>query len=114
MIMAYSTDLRKRVLEFINTGGSKTDAARLFGISRRTLYNYLAAEDPFARKKPGPKGPRSLDYEALKQHVSDFPDSTLAERAEHFGVSPHGIFYALSKLTITRKKRPPSTKSNVL
>ena len=113
-IMAYSTDLRKRVLEFINNGGSKVAAERLFGISRRTIYNYLEAEDPFACKKPGPKGPRCLDYEAIRQHVADFPDSTLAERAEHFGVSPHGIFYALSKLNITRKKRLPPTKNSVL
>ena len=112
--MAYSTDLRKRVLEFINNGGSKVAAERRFGISRRTIYNYLEAEDPFARKKPGPKGPRSIDYEALRQHVADFPDQTLAERARHFGVSPHGIFYALSKLHITRKKRQPPTENSVL
>ena len=112
-IMAYSTDLRKRVLAFITNGGSKAAAERLFGISRRTIYNYLEAEDPFARKKPGPKGPRSLDYQALQQHVAEFPDSTLAERAEHFGVSPHGIFYAFSKLNITRKKRHRRTKNSV-
>ena len=111
--MAYSTDGRKRVLEFINNGGSKAAAERLFGISRRTIYNYLEAEDPFLRPKPGPKGPRSIDYDALKQHVADYPDSTLAERAEHFGVSPHGIFYALSKLNITRKKKPLPTENNV-
>ena len=55
-------------------------------------------------KSRAPKAPRHIDYAALRQHVADFPDSTLAERAEHFGVSPHGIFYALSKLNITRKK----------
>ena len=104
MIMAYSTDLRKRVLDFITNGGSKAAAERTFRVSRRTIYNWLEAEDPFAYEKPGPKAPRHIDYAALRQHVADFPDSTLAERAEHFGVSPHGIFYALSKLNITRKK----------
>ena len=64
----------------------------------------LEAEDPFACEKPGPKGPRHIDYDALQQHVADFPDFTLAERAQHFGASTHGIFYALSKLNITRKK----------
>jgi len=104
MIMAYSTDLRKRVLDFINAGGSKAAAERRFRVSRRTIYNWLEAEDPFAYGKPGPKGPRHIDYDALQQHVADFPDHTLAERAIHFGVSPHGISYALSKLNITRKK----------
>ena len=105
MIMAYSTDLRKCVLDFIMNGGSKAAAERTFGVSRRTIYNWLAAEDPFAYDKPGPKGPRSIDYEvSLGQHVADFPDNTLTERAKHFGVSEHGIFYALTKLNITRKK----------
>ena len=113
MIMAYSTDLRQRVLDFINKGGSKTAAKRTFGVSRRTIYNWLEAEDPFACEKPGPKGPRSIDYEALREHVADFPDATLAERAQHFGVSKHGIFYALSKLNITRKKRRRPTKNSV-
>ena len=111
--MSYSIDLRKRVLDFITNGGSKAAAERTFGISRRTIYNWLAAEDPFSSEKPGPKGPRSIDYQALRQHVADFPDNTLAERAQHFCVSEHGIFYALKKLNITRKKRRPPTKNNV-
>ena len=111
MIMAYSTDLRKRVLDFINEGGSKAAAERTFSVSRRTIYNWLEAEDALAYQKPGPKGPRHIDYDALQQHVADFPDSTLAERAEHFGVSKYGIFYALSKLNITRKKRRGLTKN---
>ena len=113
MIMTYSTDLRKRVLDFINNGGSKAAAEQTFGISRRTIYNWLEAEDPFASDKPGPKGPRHIDYEALGQHVSDFPDATLAERAKHFSVSTNGIFYALTKLNITRKKRRRLTKNSV-
>ncbi len=112
--MAYSTDLRKRVLDFINNGGSKVSAAeRTFCVSRRTIYNWLEAEDPFACEKPGPKGPRHIDYDALQQHVADFPDFTLAERAQHFGASTHGIFYALSKLNITRKKKRQLTKNSV-
>ena len=113
MFMSYSIDLRKRVLDFIANGGSKAAAERTFGISRRTIYNWLEAEDPFSYEKPGPKGPRRIDYQALQQHVADFPDNTLAERAKHFGVSEHGIFYALKKLNITRKKRRPPTRNNV-
>ena len=104
LIMSYSPDLRKCVLDFINNGGSKAAAERTFGVSRRTVYNWLAAEDPFAYEKPGPKAPRHIDYDALRQHVADFPDSTLKERTKHFGVSTHGVFYALKKLNITRKK----------
>ena len=103
--MRYSIDLRKRVLDFVKNGGSKAKASRTFNVSRTAIYQWLAAEDPLTWKKPGPRGPRLLDYQALKKHVADFPDKTLAERAEDFGVSKDGIWYALSKLGITRKKK---------
>ncbi len=105
MLMRYSTALRKRVLDFIAKGGSKAEAERTFGVSRRTIYNYLAAENPFAYQKPGSKGPRVLDDDELEKHVADFPDKTLVERAEHFGVSKGCISYAFAKRNITRKKR---------
>jgi len=52
-----------------------------------------------------PRGPHRLDYDALKQHVDDFPDSTQRKGAAHFGVSKHCISYAPQKLNITRKKQ---------
>ncbi|MYG05973.1 hypothetical protein F4167_05030 [Candidatus Poribacteria bacterium] len=105
MVMRYSTDLRKSVLDFVNNGGSKAEAERTFGVSRQAIYNWLEAEAPFTYQKPGPKGPRSIDYDALGKHVADFPDKTLVERADHFGVSKGCISYAFEKLNITRKKR---------
>ena len=102
--MAYSTDLRKRVLDFIQNGGKKSEASRRFSVDRSTVYRWLAAEDPFATQKPGPKKMRVLDETALRKHVSDFPDLTQKERATHFGVSASSIGYGLRKLGITRKK----------
>ena len=103
--MAYSTDLRKRVLDFIEAGGKKAEAARRFSLNRSTIYRWLAAEDPLATQKPGPKNMRVLDEAALKKHVADFPDFTQNERASHFGVSVSSIAYGLRKLGITRKKQ---------
>ena len=102
--MRYSIDLRKRVLDFIHQGGRKAEASRRFQVSRTAIYQGLAAPDPLTYEKPGPRKPRLLDYEALRKHVADFPDQTLAERAEVFGVSKEGIHYALGKCGITRKK----------
>ena len=102
--MAYSTDLRKRVLDFIETGGKKAEAARRFSLNRSTIYRWLAAEDPTMRQKTGPKEMRCLDEAALKKHVVDFPDLTQNERASHFGVSVSSIGYGLCKLGINRKK----------
>ncbi len=102
--MRYSIDLRKRVLDFVEAGGSKAEAFRRFSVSRTIIYKWLNASSPFAYQKPGPRGSRVLDPDALKKHVSDFPDQTLSERACHFGVSPFCIWYRLQKLRYTRKK----------
>ena len=61
---SYSSDLRKSVLNFIQAGGSKTEAAKRFGVARTSIYHWLKAPDPFACQKPGPRGPRSIDYDA--------------------------------------------------
>ena len=111
--MSYSSDFRKCVLDFVANGGSKAEASRRFGISRGIIYDWLSAQEPLTSKKPGPQAPRNIDYQALKQHVVDFPDATQQERAAHFGVSRHGIWYALKKLNITRKKRRKPTKNSV-
>ena len=104
--MSYSLDLRKRVLDFLSNGGSKSEASHIYKVSRMCIYKWLvSAEDPLRREKPGPRGPHRLDYTALGQHVADFPDHTQLERAAHFGVSKSCIHYALGKLNITRKKR---------
>ncbi len=112
--MAYSTDLRKRVLDFIEAGGKKAEAARRFSVERSTIYRWLAAEDPFATQKPGPKNMRVLDEAALKKHVADFPDLTQNERASHFGVSESSIAYGLRKLGIRRKKKQSDIRSGAM
>ena len=102
--MRYSSDLRKRVLDFIKSGGSKAEASRRFSISRPTLYKWLDSPDPLAYEKPGPRGPRRLDLDALKAHVDAFPDQTLAERGDHFQVSTFCIWHGLKRIDYTRKK----------
>ncbi len=103
--MSYSLDLRKRVLDFIEAGGKKSEASRRFSVARSTLYRWLETEDPLTAKKTGPKKMRVIDEEALRKHVADFPDLTQKERAEHFGVSASCIRYGLRKLGITLKKK---------
>ena len=41
--MAYSLDLRKRVLAFIAAGGSKTQASQRFSVARSTLFDVLSS-----------------------------------------------------------------------
>ena len=113
-IMAYSKDLRKRVLDFVKGGGSKVEAVKRYNISRNTIYIWLKAPDTLTPQKPGPRGSRCIDYNVLKQQVQDFPDQTITERANHFGVSYHCIWYGLRKLGISRKKRHSAIRNDVI
>ena len=102
--MRCSHDLRKRVIEFVRGGGSKADAARIYQVSRASIYNWLKSEDLSSYQKPGPKGARKLDLRALTSYVEAHNDATQAELARHFGVSRNCIWYNLQRLKISRKK----------
>ena len=102
--MRCSVDLPIRVLDFINSGASKSEAARRFKVSRSSIYTWLQSQDAFSYRRPGPSQPRNLDLQALRSHVQAHPDKTQAERAADFGVSRHCIGYNLRKLKISRKK----------
>src|ERR1035438_8443769 len=102
---AYALDLRERVVKFINEGGSKVEAARRFGLGRRTVYRYLAAaqEGMLAPKKSWGHW-RKLDPHQLQAHVKKHPDATLKELHWVFGVSHHAIWARLGQLGFTLKK----------
>lgn len=88
----------------MQAGGRKTEAARRFQVARASVYNWVKAPDGLAYQRPGPRGPRRLDWEALRAHVAQQPDLTQKERARHFGVSRHCIWYALRQMGMTWKK----------
>ena len=102
--MRYSNDLRKRVLEFIEEGGGKSQAAQRFRVSRASIYNWLNMDDASVFQRTGPREPRKLNLKALNVHVDQYPEMTQSERAHHFKVSRHCIWYNLRKLKISRKK----------
>ena len=102
--MSYSIDLRRRVVEFVKQGGAKTEAARVFNISRVTIYDWLQRSD-LAPKARGPCD-RKLKKDELAAHVRAYPDAFLRERAAHFGVRTSTIWAALQKLGMRKKNDP--------
>ena len=96
----YSQDLKERVVAFVQGGGSKSQAARQFKVSRWCVYEWLKAKKPQERKPFYTK----INLLELQAHVETYPDAFLHERALHFGVTASCIFYALARLKITRKK----------
>ena len=111
--MRCSSDLRKRGIDFVRGGGSKAEAARRFQVSRASVYHWVTAPDGLAYQRPGPRGPRRLDWAALRAHVQQYPALTQKERAQHFRVSRHCIWYALRQMGVTWKKKRWATPSGV-
>lgn len=113
MAAAYSVDLRIKVLNFIDQGGKKTEACKLFGVGKDTVFRWLKLrrETGQLNSKEKISKPWKLNYDELQEMVNLNPDKTLKELAEIFNVSASGIRKALVKLKITRKKRQFFTRS---
>lgn len=102
--MGHSEDLRERVVRYVRDGGSKTNAASLFSVSRAIIYVWLAAESQLPRKT-GPKGHHKLEIDKLKQLIEEKPDAYLDELAVELKVSAFTVSYGLKRLGISRKKK---------
>jgi len=99
--MSYSLDLREQAVKFVRAGGSRTEASRIFGASRKTIFHWLRRAD----LSPAPCRVRKgkIDKARLAAHVQAHPDRLLRERAAEFGVTPSGVWRALRKLRISKK-----------
>ena len=100
--MSYSIDLRKRVMRFVEAGGTKAEAARRFSVSEGSVHNWLNRDDLTPTKVK--RRHRKLDWKALEEDIKERPDAKLRDRAKHFGVHTSAIWYAIKQMNITRKK----------
>src|ERR687897_1648509 len=117
---AYSEDLRKKIIESLRRGTTKSEAARAFGVSRSSVKRYakLAEEGhPLAPKKhPGSKPKMGEDARRLLEaDLQERPTATLAQRGEFLGkvalgkvagvrVSESTVSRMLKRLGWSRKK----------
>jgi transposase-like protein len=79
--MAYSHDLKQRVLEYVGAGGGKSQAARRFSVARSTVFVWLGEPQNHVPGKPGPKTGGKIDREKLRQAVQEQPDLMRKELA---------------------------------
>lgn len=107
--MAYSLDLRQRVIDRVNQGHSVEETAEWFQVSVATIYRWR--NRPSLERTVVPQRRRKLASEALRQHVRDYPEARLQDRAKHFGVHPSAIGHALKRHRITVKKSSSATDS---
>jgi len=112
---AYSPDLRAKIMARIDAGMSKSEAARVFGVSRATIKRYAALkrEQGTLDPKPHPGRPPTIGpehKELLRDQVTAYPAAYLDEHcalweAEHaMRVSQHVMSRAIRALGFTRKK----------
>jgi transposase len=106
--MAYPLKFREHVFKVQKKEKlSLRELAKRFQIGIATLIRWCRRITPLnKRKKASPK----ISLEALAEDVKKYPDAYQRERAARFGVSKHGIYWALNKLGVTYKKNPSSTR----
>jgi len=104
--MAYSTDLRKKVMEFLQKGRSMSQAREAFGISEFTVNKWKRLLERTGSPEDEPRQAtfKKLDPEKLEAYVGEHPDAYLKEIGDAFGCSGTAVFKALERLKITRKK----------
>ena len=112
---AYSEDLRKKIVEALRRGKTKSESVRAFGVSRSSVKRYakLAEEGrPLTpKKRPGSKP--KMDETARKLLDADMeerPSATLSERRAFLrrvaglSVSESTVSRMLRRLGWSRKK----------
>lgn len=112
---AYSEDLRKKIVEALRRGATKSEAARAFGVSRSSVKRYAKLVEEgrhlAPRKRPGSKP--KMDEGATKLLEADVerrPAATLSERCEFLEkvaglqVSESTLSRMLRRLGWSRKK----------
>ena len=103
--MSYGIDLRKRVVEYVQNGGGKAEAARRFGVSRGRVYQWMSLGKKLTTGlRPGPTDGHKVNTAELEKAVNGQPDILQTELAKRFAVDTSTICRSLKKLGYTRKK----------
>ena len=103
MIMAYSPDFRKKVLETLSRGLSVRTTAALFGIHFTTIQNWK--KHPEKAKTPQKRPPKKIRTEELLVDIEMYPTDYLSERAKRFKCTPAAIRKAMLRNKFSKKRR---------
>lgn len=109
MTYGYSIDLRTRVLAYIEGGHTREEACEVFGVSRRTIYNWRKLKSEkgslcLNRSKGYKRSKYNILEDELREYLGQHPDAYLEELADVFKGSISGISRALKRFKMSRKK----------
>jgi transposase len=112
-VKQYPADFRDRLLRAIDAGLARAEAARLFGVSGRTIQRWQARRRETGgvapARRPG-RPPRLTGSPALAAQLAAEPDATLAQHCDRWAeatgvrVSPATMSRAVGRLGWTLKK----------
>ena len=111
--MAYSEDLRRKVIEYLGEGHTQESAKAVYKIGLTTIKRWKKQyeETGSLANKELHRSFKKLDPEKLSAYVKEHPDAYLWEIGEAFSCTDDAVRLALIKLRITRKKRPRCIKN---
>jgi putative transposase len=102
----YSSDLRKKVIEYLNKGKSKKQASEVFGVHRNTIsrwsLRYCIEGSYSARTRLGYKS--KLNYKEIESFVVNNQDTKLSDIGSKFLISIGHAGRILKKLGFSYKK----------
>ena len=104
--MAYSIDLRSRVIDFIDEGHTQEETSKVFKVGTTTIKRWLSlvSETGSLEKAKVNRSPRIYETEKLNAYIEENPNAVLKDVAAEFNGSISGAFYALEREKITLKK----------
>jgi transposase len=124
---AYSKDLRQKIVDAIERGMPKAQAARTFGVGISTVKRYATKAQRGESLEPAkaPGKPPKMDQRVrklLEEDLKERPFVTLRERCDYYIEAISGVWVsrstmcrAIARIGSTRKKgdeAPPSEMSS--
>lgn len=102
----YSIDLRKKVIDYLESGNSQQSASSLYKLNPSTISRWW-----LRYKKEGHYAPRmrigkkpSISVKEVMQYINDHPNFKTSEMGKYFGMTGVGAYYWLKKLGFSYKK----------
>ena len=110
-MMAYSMDLRKRVVASVESGATITVVAKRFSMARSTVRDWISRHGggDLQPGTPGPKGPMKLtadDVRIIRDSVVSDPGITAKQIVNHLSVivSLQTVYRHLQRLGLSLKR----------
>lgn len=120
MAAPYSYDLRQKVMQAIDKGMRKSEASRVFNLSRNTIDLWLKRREETGNYQASvgyQKGSRHkiTDWRKFQEFAQKNGEKTQAEMTQVWEgeLSRYTISRGLKKINFTRKKRPMGTKKEM-